>query len=167
MILYSTCMLPDGRLYDESNHSHEEVLDQFPTELAGLVSLENELVCSRFNSPIGELLLEWNGAKRAAASSLKYQGELVMSSVYLPGVSAVDELQVLRSFVDVWRSSKLVNEYVGHSTEEVFEEFFEEKGRPLICSINWCTLDVDEYNEVANYDLFIGAAYFKLAAEHA
>lgn len=155
----SLTYLPNGSIYDQARWDVSEVASQCPIEIAEKIDLESKRKKHIVDSPIGALEFVWTGSVIIGASTLTHNGIVVNAGIYLPGLERETELETLSFFLDTWRSLPLVKGLVEDATL-LFKEIETVVHRPMVCSMNWSTIDVDLYNQIANYDLFIAASYF-------
>lgn len=155
----SITFLPNGQIYDNNNWSIDELLEHSPYELTKYLTLDSIKRKVIINSPIGELELVWTGSDIFGVSTLLKNGVTINTGVFLPGNDKKEETSLLKFYLNTWREFKIVTELCKNNTP--FQEAEEIKERPLLVSVNWSTINKEEYDQIAYYDLFIASKYFQ------
>jgi hypothetical protein len=153
--------LPDGSIYEQGSWNVEDLLENCPAGMAEKLLLDSKRRKNSISSPIGELDFVWTGSPVMGASTLLRKGIMINAGLYFPGVDAKEESEMLNFFISQWREFSVVKELQPRDHGKIFHEVAKFKERPLACTVNWATISKDEYDQIAYYDLFIGACYFQ------
>jgi hypothetical protein len=159
--LRSVTFLPNGHVYDLNTWVIDDLAERCPHELSRFLTLDSVKRSETIDSPIGKLQFIWSGSHLFGVSTFLRDGVTVNSAVFLPGNDRTEETKLLQYYLNSWRNFPIVKELCGDSVP--FKMAEETEDRPLMVSVNWSTIKKEDYDQIAYYDLFVGAKYFQSA----
>lgn len=154
----SVTYFPDGQVYDSSIWAISELRGHCPPDISQFLTLDSKRRSETISSPIGNLGFVWSASDVFGVSTLLRNGVMINAGLFLPGVDAKEELELLEFYLDSWRGFDVVKELSGGETPFRSAEAIKE--RPLLVSVNWAAISKEDYDHVAYYDVFIACEYF-------